>query len=41
MADGRVTIDTKINTKGIVEGTDEVIQLARRMATEVNGLSNK
>lgn len=39
-ADGRILIDTKINTTGIVNGTDEVIRAARRMATQVNGLSN-
>lgn len=39
-ADGRILIDTKINTDGIVSGTDEVIQSARRMAKQVDGLSS-
>lgn len=39
-ADGRVLIDTKIDTTGIVTGTDDVIKAARRMATQVDGLSN-
>lgn len=38
-ADGRILIDTKIDTTGIVDGTDEVIQAARRMAKQVEGLS--
>lgn len=38
-ADGRILIDTKIDTKGMVNGTDEVIQAARRMAKQVDGLS--
>lgn len=39
MADGRITIDTKIDTKGIITGTDDVIKAARRMANQVDGLS--
>lgn len=39
-ADGRILIDTKIDTRGIVDGTDKVISAARRMATQVDGLSN-
>lgn len=39
MADGRITIDTKIDTKGIITGTDDVIKAARRMAAQVDGLS--
>lgn len=39
-ADGRVLINTKIDTTGIVTGTDDVIKAARRMATQVDGLSN-
>lgn len=39
-ADGRILIDTKIDTKGIVNGTDDVIQAARRMAKQVDGLSS-
>lgn len=38
-ADGRILIDTKIDTKGMVNGTDEVIQASRRMAKQVDGLS--
>lgn len=38
-ADGRILIDTKIDTTGMVDGTDEVIQAARRMAKQVDGLS--
>lgn len=40
MADGRILIDTKIDARGIVDGTDKVIAAARRMATQVDGLSN-
>lgn len=39
VADGRITIDTKIDTKGIITGTDDVIKAARRMAAQVDGLS--
>lgn len=40
-ADGRILIDTHIDTTGVITGTDEVIKMSRIMATQVNGLSNK
>lgn len=40
MADGRILIDTKINTKGILEGYEEIINAARRMASDVEHLSS-
>lgn len=38
-ADGRIVIDTEINTKGMVTGSDEIIASARRMAKQVDSLS--
>lgn len=39
VADGRVVIDTEIITKGIVDGTDDIIKACRRMAKDVDHLS--
>ena len=39
-ADGRILIDSRINTEGILAGEDEIIASARRMAKTTEGLSN-
>lgn len=39
-ADGRILIDTKIDTKGVISGEDEIIRASRRMAKDVEHLSD-
>lgn len=40
-ADGRILIDTKINTDGFTAGSQEVVAAARRMAESVSNVGDK